>query len=377
MDLRDVCVHAGREPQQLTRRDVARALLAVPPGEALESLPKLRRELLAAGRPASAAFWESSEEVLTLISEGPATVVHVHRWLEATGAEPTQLVGGGFVWPDEGERGPVARDMHGRLVAHLEHLVTTGEIDPDRLLAGDPTAIAAYEQAQVDWLYAPLDDGRQPIWAVSDEEDEEFLAAWDEAEADARQYLAELVAEVGPRPCPEAELQDAVTRLRDFLADGGDDPRLLHEIAGNPTALPRDDRELWLELATGVVTGGSVDPTGALAIDDDSAAAWLSLEHADWIAVVVTLARLGPGADADADALAGYVSAFDDGDDGTFEDDLDGYDPELSLSIAFHTVVRLWRLLGAVDGDERLTRLGWWGLPEALDRAWQPTVPEP
>lgn len=36
-------------------------------------------------------------------------------------------------------------------------------------------------------------------------------------------------------------------------------------------------------------------------------------------------------------------------------------------------VTELWRLLGAVDGDERLTRLGWWGLPEALRRAWADT----
>jgi hypothetical protein len=25
-----------------------------------------------------------------------------------------------------------------------------------------------------------------------------------------------------------------------------------------------------------------------------------------------------------------------------------------------------------VDDDERLTPLGWWGLPEAVQRAWEP-----
>jgi hypothetical protein len=27
-------------------------------------------------------------------------------------------------------------------------------------------------------------------------------------------------------------------------------------------------------------------------------------------------------------------------------------------------------VLGAIDSDDRLTSLGWWGLPEAMRRAW-------
>jgi hypothetical protein len=29
-------------------------------------------------------------------------------------------------------------------------------------------------------------------------------------------------------------------------------------------------------------------------------------------------------------------------------------------------VTSLWQVLGAIDDDERLTALGWWGLPEAM-----------
>lgn len=43
-----------------------------------------------------------------------------------------------------------------------------------------------------------------------------------------------------------------------------------------------------------------------------------------------------------------------------------------SSRVGFGVVVRLWRLLGTVDENECLTELGWWGLPEALDRAWRP-----
>jgi hypothetical protein len=36
------------------------------------------------------------------------------------------------------------------------------------------------------------------------------------------------------------------------------------------------------------------------------------------------------------------------------------------------TVVHLWKTLGAIDQEDRLTDLGWWGPPESLLRAWQP-----
>jgi hypothetical protein len=29
-------------------------------------------------------------------------------------------------------------------------------------------------------------------------------------------------------------------------------------------------------------------------------------------------------------------------------------------------------VLGATDAAQRLTPLGWWGLPEALQKAWSP-----
>ena len=43
---------------------------------------------------------------------------------------------------------------------------------------------------------------------------------------------------------------------------------------------------------------------------------------------------------------------------------------ELSIEGLFLHVVALWSVLGAIDHDDRLTSLGWWGLPEAMQRAW-------
>jgi hypothetical protein len=371
VDVETISASAQRPASELTRRDLARALLTVPASRALAGLPTLRRELVAAGVPLSARFWEHTEELLTAIDGRAATNGDVQRWLEATGTEPTQFVAGGFLWPEEAERGPVATEMHARLVAHLEDLVAAGAIDPDRLLAGDETALDEYVRVQTAWLSTPLEDGREPIWAVTDEEDEEFLAAWDEAEADAASYLRERLDACRPRPRPDEALRAAAIRLREELSGVGDRAELLRAVGGvDPSALPDDDEELWLALATGVVTGGHV-PIDDGPVTMEGHAAWMALQHADWIGAVVRVAELGPGAAADAHALAHHAVTFDAGDEALDGGpDVDLADEELALSLGFHTVARLWRALGAVDEDERLTELGWWGVPAALFRAW-------
>jgi hypothetical protein len=389
VSLPDLCADAGRAPAELSRRDVARGLLTVSAAEALAALPGLRRELVGAGNPLSLAFWEHTSALLGAIAEATATVGDVRAWLEATGSEPTQIVAGGFMWPEEDERGPVAREMHARLVTHLEQLVAGGTVDPDRLLEGDTAALRAYEQEQEAWLYRRLPDGRQPIWAVSDEEDEQFLAAWDRAEADAVAILGELLEPVGPRPTPEADLRAACLRLRDGLVRRVWPYDLLATAGGvDPTALPADDRSLWLTLAAGVVSCEGEPPTRD-PDDHEAHAAWFALDHAAWIGAVVPLVRAGPGAPADAATLAHLAATFDFEDDDDLSDsdavhadwaddgpdddwlvDLDDDEPVLELGFA--TVALLWMTLGAVDEEERLTPLGWWGLPEALRQTWAP-----
>ena len=119
---------AHRRVAELRRRDVAIALLSVPAADALASLPTIRRGLLAAGNPLSAPFWESAETILLKISEHDATFGDVHGWLEATGTEPTGIIGL-HVWAEPATRSPLQEEMHARLVGHLEELVAAGEID--------------------------------------------------------------------------------------------------------------------------------------------------------------------------------------------------------------------------------------------------------
>ena len=53
-------------------------------------------------------------------------------------------------------------------------------------------------------------------------------------------------------------------------------------------------------------------------------------------------------------------------------DDDDEFD-DLTMEGLFLPVTSLWQVLGAIDEDERLTALGWWGLPEAMLRVWAPS----
>jgi hypothetical protein len=374
-----VCAHAGRPATALTRRDVARALLAVPSGVALVGLPDLRRALMSAGNPLSLPFWDSAKSTLSSIESGVATVGDVQRWVESTGTEPILMTPSYFVWPEEDERGPVAAEMFRRLVAHLEELVEMGEIDPDALAAGDPDARAEYESLQERWLGTPLQDGRVPGFSVSDEQDEELFAAWDEEEAFALSELRRIVGGLPKQPeLPLTELESAVARLRGLLALPGYPGNVLRACAGfDDRPVPDDDMELWLALAAGVAgpvsdlsENGDVleefaDLDGELSMEDAALANLCAIQHADWLAGVAALARLGPGVLASPERMARLIAESEDIDaDDQDDDDLDATEG------LFTSVVSLWVYLGVVNADEVLTPLGWWGLPKALERAW-------
>jgi hypothetical protein len=68
----------------------------------------------------------------------------------------------------------------------------------------------------------------------------------------------------------------------------------------------------------------------------------------------------GPGEESDDEDGPFYLSADEDFDD-------------LTMEGLFLPVASLWQVLGAIDDDERLTALGWWGLPEAMLRVWTPS----
>ncbi len=380
---------AARPLSALTRRDVALALLTVPAAEALASLPGIRRGMLAAGNPLSAVFWSSAEAILHKIADGDATVGDVRTWLEATGTEPKGMIGL-HVWDEQSERSQLAAEMHTRLVSHLEERLAAGEIDPDLLVAADPAACRAYIELQERWMTSPLPDGRVPMDALLDEEDEELFAEWDAADAEALAAIRAVLDRVGDRQRPSEELARAAARLRQDISRPGWPGRLLKACSGlRPKRLPADDTELWLRVATGVASPAEPD-LGRPGGDEleSQLAAICAIDHFDWLAVITALAEGGPGTAASAADLAGYVRDYDpedtagadDADDGPDQDDddyvfLDEDDEfdDLTMESMFLPVTSLWRVIGAIDDDERLTRLGWWGLPEAMLRVWAPT----
>src|SRR5208337_1684288 len=113
-------------------------------------------------------------------------------------------------------------------------------------------------------------------------------------------------------------------------------------------------------------------------------AAICAIDHFDWLAAITALTEGGPGTAASAADLAGYVRDYDpedagDSDAGDADEDEDFYlsdddeFDELTMEGLFLPVTSLWQVLGAIDEDERLTPLGWWGLPEAMLRVWAPS----
>ena len=394
LDADRVAELAARPLSELTRRDVALALLTVPSADSLVSLPSIRRGLLAAGNPLSAVFWSSAETILHKINDSDATVGDVRTWLEATGTEPNGIIGL-HVWDEQSERSQLAAEMHTRLVSHLEDQLAAGEIDPDLLVAADPAACRAYIALQERWMTSPLPDGRVPMNVLLDEKDEEFLAEWDAADAEALAAVGELLDQVGDRPLPAADLEVAAGRLRELIARPGWPGQLLIECGGmRPAGLPADDTELWLRLAAGVASPEGPDdwsrPGGEEAEDelnetDSAIAAICAIDHYDWLAVITALAVGGPGTSASAADLAGYVRDYDpdDAERGEDDEDEDDYDlddldedvefDELGMEGLFLPVTSLWQVLGAIDDDDCLTSLGWWGLPEAMRRVWAPS----
>jgi hypothetical protein len=422
LEAENVAELSGRPLGQLKRRDVAIALLSVSANDALASLPGIRRGLLAAGNPLSAAFWDSAEAILHKIKDHQATFGDVHGWLEATGTEPTSMIGL-HVWEEPSQRSPLQEEMHALLVRYLEERLVAGEIDPDRLVTGDPSAKRDYLALQEGWMTAPLPDGRVPMTALLDEQDEAFLADWAAADAEALSALRSVLEDAGERPLPAGDLRVAARRLREDIGRPGWPGQMLVSFSGRTReSLPADDAEMWLTLATSVASpqgdplteedkefaramewaeeddlefGARDDRPGDDEDDGEpdemsaAMAAVCALDHFDWLAVMSALATGGPGTPASAADLARYVREYDveecddetdldEAEDGggeaiafdltDFPDDED-FD-ELSVEGLFLHVTAMWSVLGAIDEDDRLTPLGWWGLPEAMQRAW-------
>jgi hypothetical protein len=120
-----------------------------------------------------------------------------------------------------------------------------------------------------------------------------------------------------------------------------------------------------VEVLKGILDEVGERPKPPLPGDED---AWLrqiaavtdevdGLDVSAWLCVVAALTLWGPRTDADPAALANYLAGAEGGD-------------PAELEKTFTPVVARWYALDVIDDVGRLTKLGWWGLPEAFVRAW-------
>jgi len=198
--------------------------------------------------------------------------------------------------------------------------------------------------------------------------------AWDAAERYAVTLLREALPEAQAVPVPVDELAVAAARFRSAArkwpykqlarAAWGQRPR---------KRPPADDTDLWLDAAGAMATMRGHIGAGSLLFEPVTV-----LRPADWAGAVIGLVRSGVNTTATAGDLVRYarqcpeILSTEEPDD-----EVVAYDPfaggvvdDESLCRGFEAALLAWEAIGAVSEQRWLTRLGWWGLPRALARAW-------
>jgi len=198
--------------------------------------------------------------------------------------------------------------------------------------------------------------------------------AWDAAERYAVTLLREALPEAQAVPVPVEELTAEAARFRSAARKSP-----YREVARaawgqrSRKPSPADDTDLWLDAA-----GAMAAMQGHIGTDLRLLEPVTVLRPADWAGAVIGLVRSGVNAIATAGDLVRYargcpeiMSTKGPGDEAVAYDPFAGgvVDDE-SLCRGFEAALLVWEAIGAVSEQRWLTRLGWWGLPRALARAW-------
>lgn len=238
------------------------------------------------------------------------------------------------------------------------------DVDPYEVYSDEPsTPVAIFGWGDLPDQYGRTledDEPELPGWSETLAELSASAEQWADAEEECWQVVDAALRAV-ERPYPDEELSAAAAELRRHEENDEWPYDVLWAAAGlDDDELPDADQELWLELAAGVVA-----PRDALPLDPDIEAAWAALEAADWAGAVIELVRAGEGEPATASAVLSKITHCPEIDNGELSEE-----DRAVLLEGLETVLELWRALRVVDGDDRLTALGRWGLPEALRIAW-------
>lgn len=145
-------------------------------------------------------------------------------------------------------------------------------------------------------------NGSPPEWG--DEEDEEFLEMWDQAEAAAVDLLRRALPSLIKEDPPTAALGAAADRLRARMKERAWPYDYMRRAAGfQLRKLPKGDLELWLSAAGGLIVMREDSGMGP-----EEEASLVATEHADWLGAVVGLVRAGVGASAEPEHLVAYIN---------------------------------------------------------------------
>ena len=198
--------------------------------------------------------------------------------------------------------------------------------------------------------------------------------AWDAAERYAVTLLREALPEAQAVPVPVEELTAEAARFRSAARKSP-----YREVARaawgqrSRKRSPADDTDLWLDAA-----GAMAAMQGHIGTDLRLLEPVTALRPADWAGAVIGLVRSGVNAIATAGDLVRYARGCPEitSTNGP-GDEIVAYDPfaggvvdDESLCRGFEAALLVWEAIGAVSEQRWLTRLGWWGLPRALARAW-------
>ncbi len=210
-------------------------------------------------------------------------------------------------------------------------------------------------------------------WDAAPEPDDLGLA-WDAAESYAVRLLREALPEAQTVAVPVEELTMAAARFRSAARKWPYRPLARAAWGQRPRKRPpADDTELWLDAAGVMATTRRHLGVGSPLLEPVTL-----LRPADWAGAVIGLVRSGVNAIATAEDLVRYArqcpeitSTEDPGDEAVAYDPFaGGVADDESLGRGFEAALLCWEALGAVSEQRWLTRLGWWGLPRALARAW-------
>ena len=194
-----------------------------------------------------------------------------------------------------------------------------------------------------------------------DEEEEQWIAEWEEAEREGVALLQEALDEHRRQPPPADALTEAAAAVRARMQTGGHPIDWVQQAAGPADHSSLSDAELLIRL-----TSATISPEEETGLEVEEEAQLVSLEMADWLGAIVGAVRAGPGANASPYGLVENIRTCPEVE---IEGELD-LEEESEIVASFWIVALPWEVLGLITTDQHLTEVGRWVLPRALARAW-------